>query len=137
MARSVGVIGLGIMGSAMAVNLIRAGFPVVGFDVLDARRRAHRRAGGSVATTCRAVGATCGVVVCSLPSASALLRTADTLLEVAPPRVVVETSTLPLDVKETARRRLAARGIVLLDCPLSGTGSQARTRDLVVYASGD
>ena len=51
-------------------------------------------------------------------------------------QIVVETSTLPLEVKQTARKLLAARGIVLLDCPLSGTGAQARTRDLVVVARG-
>jgi 3-hydroxyisobutyrate dehydrogenase-like beta-hydroxyacid dehydrogenase len=49
----------------------------------------------------------------------------------------METSTLPIDEKERARQTLAKKGIVLLDCPLSGTGAQARTKDLVVYASGD
>ena len=49
---------------------------------------------------------------------------------------MVETSTLPIDDKERARRVLAAAGATLLDCPLSGTGAQARTRDLAVYASG-
>jgi 3-hydroxyisobutyrate dehydrogenase-like beta-hydroxyacid dehydrogenase len=52
------------------------------------------------------------------------------------PRFVIETSTLPIAVKEEARRRLAAAGTILLDCPLSGTGAQARARDVVVYASG-
>ena len=40
-------------------------------------------------------------------------------------------------MKEKARKALAKGGIMLLDCPLSGTGSQAVTGDLVVYASGD
>ena len=40
-------------------------------------------------------------------------------------------------MKEEARKRLAARGTILLDCTLSGTGAQARVKDLVVYASGD
>ena len=125
------------MGSAMAANLIRAGYHVVGYDVLEKRRRAHRRAGGLVATTCREVGTTCAVVISSLPSSEALLRTADELVGLRRPGIVIETSTLPLDVKEAARRRFAARGATLLDCPLSGTGSQARTGDIVVYGSGD
>jgi 3-hydroxyisobutyrate dehydrogenase-like beta-hydroxyacid dehydrogenase len=50
---------------------------------------------------------------------------------------LAETSTLPLAAKERAHKRLAAAGITLLDCPLSGTGAQAVTRDLAVYASGD
>jgi 3-hydroxyisobutyrate dehydrogenase-like beta-hydroxyacid dehydrogenase len=50
---------------------------------------------------------------------------------------VVETSTLPIPVKEAARKRLARASIVLLDCPLSGTGAQAKTGDLAVYGSGE
>jgi len=52
------------------------------------------------------------------------------------PRIVIETSTLPIEVKERARSRLDTRGVVLLDCPISGTGAQARAGDIVVYASG-
>jgi putative dehydrogenase len=50
--------------------------------------------------------------------------------------LVIETSTLPLDAKEAARQVLARAGATLLDCPLSGTGAQARVKDLAVYASG-
>jgi L-threonate 2-dehydrogenase len=51
--------------------------------------------------------------------------------------VVVEASTFSLDDKGRAEAALRAAGHVLLDCPLSGTGAQARTKDLVIYASGD
>jgi 3-hydroxyisobutyrate dehydrogenase-like beta-hydroxyacid dehydrogenase len=138
MTAPVGIVGLGIMGSAMAANLIRAGYRVIGYDVLATRLRAHRRAGGVVAFNCRDVGRQAGVVICSLPSSEALRQTAAELVKtVRPPRIVIETSTLPLFVKEAARKSLGARGTTLLDCPLSGTGSQARTKDVVVYASGD
>jgi 3-hydroxyisobutyrate dehydrogenase-like beta-hydroxyacid dehydrogenase len=53
------------------------------------------------------------------------------------PRVVAETSTLALEDKLAFERTLSAAGHVALDCPLSGTGAQAETRDLAVYASGD
>jgi 3-hydroxyisobutyrate dehydrogenase-like beta-hydroxyacid dehydrogenase len=49
---------------------------------------------------------------------------------------VIETSTLDLADKFAARRVLSARGVILLDCPLSGTGAQAVRKDLTVYASG-
>ena len=139
MARpSVGMIGLGIMGSAMSANLMRAGYRVVGYDVLARPRRDHRQAGGEVARNCREVGRRAGIVVCSLPSSEALLQTAADLAgPTRAPRIVVETSTLPVAVKQQARRRLRARGSTLIDCPLSGTGAQARAKDLVVYASGD
>ncbi len=45
-ARLVGMIGLGVMGSAMAANLLKTGFKVVGYDPLAACRRRHRSAGG-------------------------------------------------------------------------------------------
>jgi 3-hydroxyisobutyrate dehydrogenase-like beta-hydroxyacid dehydrogenase len=51
--------------------------------------------------------------------------------------IVVEASTLPLEVKQEARKRLAKTGVILLDCPISGTGAQAAAKDIVVYASGD
>jgi 3-hydroxyisobutyrate dehydrogenase-like beta-hydroxyacid dehydrogenase len=135
---TVGMIGLGIMGSAMSANLLRAGFEVLGYDVLAQRRKEHRKAGGSVARSCREVGKRCAILVTSLPSSEALLASAAELAQSPRARqVVIETSTLPIPVKEEARRRLAARGITLLDCPLSGTGAQARAKDLIVYASGD
>jgi putative dehydrogenase len=136
--RSVGMVGLGIMGSAMAASLMRAGYRVIGYDVLAKRRRDHRRMGGQVAPSCRAIGRRAAILVCSLPSSQALFETAAALAgSPRPPQIVIETSTLPVGVKEEARRSLAARGTTLLDCPLSGTGAQARAKDLVVYASGD
>lgn len=126
------------MGSAMAANLIRAGYAVVGYDVLARRRQAHRRAGGEVARSARDVGTRVRIVICSLPSSEALLQTAEELARSSPPpQIVVETSTLPIAARQRARRRLASRGTTLLDAPLSGTGTQARVRDIVVYTSGD
>ena len=135
--KPVGMIGLGIMGSAMAANLMKAGYPVIGYDVIAARRRDHLRSGGRAARNARDVARAADVVICSLPSAAALLAVAGGLAG-APRgrRIVIETSTLPIAVKEEARHRLAATGAILLDCPLSGTGAQARVRDVVVYASG-
>jgi putative dehydrogenase len=146
------------MGSAMAENLVRSGFRVTGYDVVPKARQQLRRAGGTPAADCAAVARDAAVIICSLPSSEALLAVATELAAktrlstdargakagaakarrtVTRPPIVVETSTLPIKVKEQARAILATRGIVLLDCPLSGTGSQARTKDLAVYASGD
>src|SRR4029434_8916484 len=77
------------------------------------------------------------IVITSLPSADALMLTVAELGK-GPrcPRIVIETSTLPLEGQERARWSLDTRGVVLLDCPISGTGAQARAGDIVVYASG-
>lgn len=137
MPEPVGLIGLGLMGSAMSGHLIRSGHPVVGCDIDPARRREHQARGGATVGDPAAVAAQADVVITSLPSVRAL---ADVVhgLSVYPRRgvVVVETSTLPLEAKEDARVRLEPYGITLLDAPLSGTAAQARERDLVAYVSG-
>jgi L-threonate 2-dehydrogenase len=133
--KAVGVVGLGIMGSAMAANLARAGFAVYGYDLLEARRRALKRAGGFPLASCAAVFRKTPVVITSLPSAQALHAVSKQAEKKNV--IVVESSTLPLEDKLAAREVLKRKRITLLDCPLSGTGAQARTRDLSVYGSGD
>jgi len=136
--RNVGILGMGIMGSAMAANLLRDGFRVIGYDPVAACRRRHRRSGGIAAGSVAEVAGAASILITSLPSADALARVAG---EIAGGKrkglIVIETSTLPIAAKERARRVLAAAGSILLDCPLSGTGAQARAKDLIVYGSGD
>jgi L-threonate 2-dehydrogenase len=133
----VGVIGLGIMGSALSSNLVGAGFSTFGYDVLERRRRELAAVGGHAARSAQEVAKRAPIVITSLPSSAALLEVAAELAKAKQPeQIVVETSTLPIAIKEQARKLLAVRGITLLDCPLSGTGAQARTKDLAVYASG-
>jgi 3-hydroxyisobutyrate dehydrogenase-like beta-hydroxyacid dehydrogenase len=133
--KAIGVIGLGIMGSAMAGNLAKAGFRVYGFDLLAAARSELKKAGGLPLASAAQVAEQAPVLITSLPSAEALHTVARELSEKG--AVVMETSTLPIEEKEKARDTLAKKGVTLLDCPLSGTGAQARAKDLVVYASGD
>jgi len=133
----VGFAGLGIMGSAMSANLLQAGFPVVGFDILPGCRARHRRAGGMVARDVRELARAADIIITSLPSVDALaLVSGQISTERRNGQIVIETSTLPVPVKEAARKRLAMAGVTLLDCPLSGTGAQAKAKDLAVYASG-
>ena len=135
--KTIGLIGLGIMGSAFAANLMKARFRVTGYDVLVAKRRALARAGGATVRAVEDVGSAADVVITSLPSADSLLDVAAALARSPhPPKYVIETSTLPIPVKEEARARLAAVRTTLLDCPISGTGAQARTGDAIVFASG-
>ncbi len=134
----IGVIGLGIMGSTIARNLVRAGFAVSGFDTDPTRLAALAADGGTAAPDAATVAAASDVVLTSLPSISALEATVAALVATRREgQIVCELGTLPIETKEAARVALDAAGIVLLDCPLSGTGAQAATGDLVVLASGD
>jgi L-threonate 2-dehydrogenase len=135
---AVGVIGLGIMGSAMSANLVKAGFEVCGYDPVAAARKRLRAVGGLACASATEVAQRCGRIVLSLPSEKALDAVCAELLSSGlRDRILAETSTLPETAKLRALEMLAPRKLVLLDCPLSGTGAQAVNRDLAVYASGN
>jgi 3-hydroxyisobutyrate dehydrogenase-like beta-hydroxyacid dehydrogenase len=136
--QTIGVIGLGTMGGAFAKNLAAAGYKVVGFDIDRARLREARRAGVEIAADPVAVAGGAPVIITSLPSPKALTTTVAAIAAAKlPRRTVVEASTFTLADKIAAKDVLARAGHVALDCPISGTGAQAKVKDLVVYASGD
>ena len=133
-----GIIGVGIMGSAIARNVIAAGLPLIGFDTAPRRQSELAAMGGEVARSAEAVAAGADIILTSLPSSTAFDESAAAIRASAKKgTVVAELSTLPIAVKERQHALLAEAGITLLDCPLSGTGAQAVTRDLVIYASGE
>lgn len=133
-----GIIGVGVIGSAMANNLVEAGFDVVGFDIAPAAMAHLQKLGGRPAASCPAVLAEADVVITSMPSAAALAKVVEEMVRNArPDRIVAETSTLALADKQAAFDKLAAAGIEMLDCPLSGSANRALIRDVLVYASGD
>ncbi|HEV2098135.1 MAG TPA: NAD(P)-binding domain-containing protein, partial [Stellaceae bacterium] len=74
--KSVAVIGLGIMGGAIARNLVAKGFAVGGFDIDEGRRGALAAAGGEPAGSAAEAARGADVVLTSLPSAAALEATA-------------------------------------------------------------
>lgn len=138
MADTIGVVGLGTMGGAVARLTAQGGFRVVGYDLSgDAMARAHAD-GIETMGSPAAVAEQAPVLILSLPSAAALMAVAEGIAASGVvPRVIMETSTFRIPDKEAARDVLAAAGHTLLDCPLSGTGQQAQTGDLTVFTSGD
>lgn len=141
MNQKIGVIGLGIMGSAISANLLKAGFTVIGYDIRPESIQTLEDHGGSGSTCVREVAEAAEVVITSLPSVAALQEVVsgpDGFLTAAKTGlIVVEVSTFPIEAKQEAFDLLKKTGTVMLDCPLSGTGAQAVSKDLAVYASGD
>ncbi|MEY2660012.1 MAG: hypothetical protein RLZZ123_1184 [Pseudomonadota bacterium] len=140
MSATIGVVGLGIMGSAYARNMMRKGYTVVGHDANAQRQRALEAEGLLGADSPVAVSEQCQGVITSLPTPAAfhaVMTGPKGLIEARQGTVVADTCTLGLDDKLAAHQALSERGIRLLDCPVSGTGAQAAKGDLVFFASGD
>jgi 3-hydroxyisobutyrate dehydrogenase-like beta-hydroxyacid dehydrogenase len=138
---NVGIVGAGVMGFAMANNLRAAGYRMFGYDPAPAAQQRLRDIGGNAVASPREVGEHCPIVLFSLPSSDALAEAVDgeegIARAAASGAVVLECSTLPLDVKRAAFDVLARSGKIMLDCPVSGTGAQAARKDLVIFGSGD
>jgi L-threonate 2-dehydrogenase len=135
--RSVGFIGLGIMGSAMARHVIAAGFEAHGVDPDASRGEDFSAMGGALHPDAVGVWAASHVVISCLPSAQALHNVvAELCASARPGPVLAEASTLALPDKFSAHARMQAAGLSMMDCPLSGSGAQAQVRDVLVYASG-
>lgn len=138
---TVAVIGLGNMGLPMAGHLLAAGYQVQGCDLRPGPAAALAALGGMAAPDPAAAADGAGVVITSLPSAAALAEVVGgergLAAAAATGMIVIETSTLPVPAKEEAGGLLGQAGAVMLDCPVSGTAGQLRSRDVAVYASGD
>jgi L-threonate 2-dehydrogenase len=138
MDKTVGIVGLGIMGSAIARNLIERGWKVVGFDIDAAKRTELALAGVTIADDVKQVARDAPIIMTSLPTPAAVEQVARTIASSGQSsRIVVELSTLTIADKLRFEATLNKAGHIALDCPLSGTGAQAKMRDLIVYASGD
>lgn len=137
MGGRVGIVGLGIMGSAYAKNLIAAGVTVEGGDPSKAAQQRLQALGGVPHAAAGDWLAACDLVILALISPQVLHSvTADLTGILSPGQIVLETGTFALDDKIAARDLLAGAGIHLLDCPVSGTGAQAANGDILMMASG-
>jgi len=141
MSETVGFIGLGVLGSAIAGHLVAAGCRVVGCDIDPDRITGLREAGGESAATPRDAADRADVVFLCLPTAEALHEVVagpDGLMHGGGPgQIVVELSTFSIADKEQARDALAEEGRILLDCPVSGNRIMALQRKLTAFGSGD
>lgn len=133
----IGVVGLGVMGSAMSGHLLGAGYEVHGYDIDDEKVDRFREAGGSAQPSGAAVAAASELVLFSLPTVDSLeAATEDVAAGAHPDLVTAEMGVFPIEAKTRARDRLAQVGVELLDVPVSGTGLQAADASLVVMFSG-
>ncbi len=135
-----GLIGLGLLGSAIAENLIAAGFEPVGFDIDDERCQNLRSLGGRVAgCPAEAADGTDRVVLC-LPDSKVVKEVVEgpdgILSAKAPPDYIIDTTTGDPDDTILLADLLESRGVALLDAAVSGSSEQLRRRRAVIIAGG-
>ncbi len=136
-SETIGMIGLGLMGGAMARNLVAAGYTVVGFDSNAAVAETAHAANIQFANNVAEVATKARDIILSLPDPDAVMVTAQAVIDAGVPRcVLIETSTLDLNDKLRFEAMLSGAGHLPLDCPVSGTSAQAINRDLAILASG-
>jgi putative dehydrogenase len=137
---SVGVIGLGFMGSAISASIAKEGFHLAGFDIARERMDMLIERGGEAASSSREVAENVDVILTSLPSLIAfedvIWGERGILSSKRKGLIVMECSTLSVEDKQKAHDDMQKSGMILLDCPISG-GIRAAEKDLVVYGSGN
>ena len=137
----IGFIGLGTMGRHMASNLIKAGHELVVHDVRPEASAPHRKAGAGWAETPREVAEATHVVFTSLPGPSEVEAVAlgeqGLLAGLAAGKVYFDLTTNSPALVRRIHAVFAARGIQMLDAPVSGGPRGAETRRLALWVGGD
>ena len=141
MSDTIALIGVGLLGSALAESLLKAGFTVRGFDVAPERMREHAERGGVPARSpADAAGGASAVMTCLMTGdlvREVLLGPDGALATAEPGAVVIDCSTIHPDASAALAAELDRRGIPMLDAPVGGSTGQARRREAPVIVGGD
>ncbi len=137
---TVGVIGLGSMGGGVAKSLLRKKFETHVFDVRAEVVKAFVAQGAKAAATPAALGGACDVVVVLVVNAEqtekVLFGEQGAAAAMKKGAVVVSSATLAPDVAENLGTRLAERGLLMIDAPVSGGAAKAASGEMTIMASG-
>jgi 3-hydroxyisobutyrate dehydrogenase-like beta-hydroxyacid dehydrogenase len=134
----VGLIGVGLLGSALAERLVGAGFRVLGADVAPDRLGALERLGGEVASDASEVVGSCDRIVVSLPTSDVVRAVIDGVgTGLGRGSMIIDTTTGSPGDAEALGLRLASRGVAYLDATVSGSSAQARRGEAVLMVGGD
>jgi len=144
---NIGLIGLGLVGSAMAERLVADGFNVVGFDIDKAKCEQLERLGGVVVDNPAQVAEQAVRIILSLPDTDAVLKVVEGpggILETngrggsrTALSHIVDTTTGEPDKTAELANRLAGRDIYFLDAPFSGSSRQVRDKEVVFMVGGE
>ncbi|MSO77874.1 MAG: NAD(P)-dependent oxidoreductase [Alphaproteobacteria bacterium] len=141
MPGKVGFIGLGAMGGPMALNLVKAGFSLVVNDIDPAKVKALSARGAAVAASPDGVAAAAPRSICMVETtaqAEAVILGEQGLIQRAEPgHIVLCMSTIDPHAARQIADSLAAKGILMLDAPVSGGTVRAQSGQLTIIAGGE
>lgn len=134
----VGIIGLGLMGTAFAERFLAAGLAVHGYDLDGARRRALEAIGGAAAQSPGEIFSRCPVVFLSLPTTDIV----ESVLEQCRPHlaagtIIADTTTGDAERTAAVGAGMARLGLHYLDATVAGSSALVRAGQAVVMAGGD
>ena len=133
---NVGIIGLGVLGSAIAINFINKNISINGYDIDQKAFEKLSNNKINVYNSIHKISNECNFIITSLPSEASLINVCKELVN-NDNLVIIETSTLPLDCKLEAKKILLEKKISIFDAPLSGNRIAALEGKLSAYLSGD
>jgi 3-hydroxyisobutyrate dehydrogenase len=140
MAEQVGFIGLGIMGRGMAANLLRAGFPLAVWNRTRERTEPLAAAGAAVAASPAELAAASDIVITCVsdtPDVEAVILGPQGVIHGARPgSLVIDMSTISPQATRAIAAALAARGVDMLDAPISGGSEGAAQGTLSIMVGG-
>ncbi len=133
----VGLLGVGLMGTAMAHRLLDRGIPVAAWDRDSERVRALKGRGGQPAEGPREVVSGAGVVITMLPTAAVVLEVLEPLLEDWPEGTIwLQMSSVGAAEADQLAQVAEAHAVTLVDAPVSGSTRPAEQGQLTILASG-
>jgi 3-hydroxyisobutyrate dehydrogenase-like beta-hydroxyacid dehydrogenase len=133
----IGLVGLGLMGSAMAERVLARGFAVLGYDIDPACLAGLVSRGGRAGASAAQLAASCRRIILSLPNSDAVQTVLEQLEpQLRPGQVIMDTTTGCPEVAVAAGHRLAGHRVAYVEGTISGNSSQVRRGEVLVIASG-
>jgi 3-hydroxyisobutyrate dehydrogenase-like beta-hydroxyacid dehydrogenase len=136
-AGTVGLIGVGLVGTALAERLHGAGWDVVGFDIDVERRSGLRRLTGQVAASERDVVTAADTIILSLPTSQIAASVIDSISDSLAGKTIIDTTTGEPTEMQALGQSLAEQRVHYLDATIAGSSSQVRSGEVVLMVGGE
>jgi len=137
---NVGIIGLGVMGGAFASHLLKNRFKVYGIEPNKKNAKIFIKMNGILLSDIKELFLKCDFLITSLPSIKSYKDVLNQILKETKFKVkktIIDMNTISISDKIDFKECVKPLNIDLIDCPVSGTGAQAKKADISVFASGN